>query len=59
MVIQVLCVILVLAFPQIAMWFPQWLEAGDRMAVPALKEDSTDSAIERDRLEAGDSYKSE
>ena len=34
MVIQCVCVVLVLAFPQIAMWFPQWLEAGDRMAVP-------------------------
>jgi tripartite ATP-independent transporter DctM subunit len=27
MVIQVLCVILVLAFPAIAMWFPGWLQA--------------------------------
>src|SRR5436190_3289 len=35
MVIQCLCVALVLIFPGIAMWFPQWLEAGDRMAVPA------------------------
>jgi hypothetical protein len=34
MVIQCLCVALVLIFPQIAMWFPEWLQAGDRMAVP-------------------------
>ena len=27
MVIQVLCVILVLIFPAIAMWFPNWLQA--------------------------------
>jgi hypothetical protein len=27
MVIQVLCVILVLIFPAIAMWFPGWLQA--------------------------------
>ena len=40
MVIQVICVVLVLAFPQIAMWFPQWLEQGDRMAVPVQKEDA-------------------
>jgi tripartite ATP-independent transporter DctM subunit len=26
MVIQVICVVLVLAFPQIAMWFPNWLD---------------------------------
>src|SRR5204863_7830722 len=35
MVIQVLCVVLVLIFPGIAMWFARWLEAGDRMAVTA------------------------
>jgi TRAP-type mannitol/chloroaromatic compound transport system permease large subunit len=53
MVIQVLCVVLVLVFPQIAMWFPQWLEAGDRMAHPAqgIGEDPVDSG----ELEAGDS----
>jgi tripartite ATP-independent transporter DctM subunit len=51
MVIQCLCVALVLIFPQVAMWFPQWLEAGDRMAVPALREDVPESSS----LEAGDS----
>jgi hypothetical protein len=41
MVIQVICVVLVLIFPQIAMWFPNWLQArlkAERMRseVPAL-----------------------
>jgi tripartite ATP-independent transporter DctM subunit len=49
MVIQCLCVALVLLFPQIAMWFPQWLESGDRLAAPALKDEETDSSsLERD-----------
>ncbi len=39
MVIQCICVALVLAFPGIAMWFPEWLQAGDRMAVPAQRVD--------------------
>ena len=51
MVIQCLCVALVLVFPQIAMWFPQWLEAGDRMATPALKDDQVPDSHD---LEAGD-----
>ena len=53
MVIQCLCVVLVLAFPQIAMWFPEWLEAGDRMATPLQKDDDDGSAT-RQSLEAGD-----
>jgi tripartite ATP-independent transporter DctM subunit len=41
MVIQVICVVLVLIFPQIAMWFPNWLQArmkAERMRgeVPAV-----------------------
>ena len=36
------------------MWFPQWLEAGDRMAVRALPEDAVESGALRDSLEAGD-----
>ena len=52
MVIQCLCVALVLIFPQIAMWFPQWLQEGDRMAVPALPGD--ESQDNRRSLEAGD-----
>jgi tripartite ATP-independent transporter DctM subunit len=51
MVLQVLCVALVLIFPQIAMWFPQWLEAGDRMATPAQRVDEPAGPPE---LEAGD-----
>jgi tripartite ATP-independent transporter DctM subunit len=51
MVIQVLCVALVLAFPGIAMWFPEWLREGDRMAVPAQSGDEPTGAPE---LEAGD-----
>jgi len=53
MVIQCLCVALVLIFPQIAMWFPEWLQEGDRMAVPALPGDQ--SQDNRRSLEAGDS----
>jgi tripartite ATP-independent transporter DctM subunit len=53
MVIQVMCVVLVLVFPQIAMWFPQWLEAGDRMAVPVEKEDRVVPAGPNS-LDAGD-----
>ncbi|HJY76561.1 MAG TPA: TRAP transporter large permease subunit [Burkholderiales bacterium] len=51
MVIQVLCVVVVLAFPGIAMWFPDWLKEGDRMAVPALPGDAVDNTPS---LEAGD-----
>jgi tripartite ATP-independent transporter DctM subunit len=51
MVIQCVCVVLVLAFPQIAMWFPQWLEAGDRMAVPAQAGELPESrSLETDEL---------
>ena len=50
MVIQCLCVALVLIFPGIAMWFPQWLEAGDRMATPAQDVDQSQVPS----LEAGD-----
>ena len=55
MVIQCICVALVLIFPGIAMWFPGWLEAGDRMAVPA--QGPVDQSSERNRLEAGDEWK--
>jgi tripartite ATP-independent transporter DctM subunit len=53
MVIQVICVVLVLVFPQIAMWFPQWLEQGDRLAVPVQKEDAVVPAGPN-LLDAGD-----
>ena len=50
MVIQCLCVALVLIFPGIAMWFPNWLQEGDRMATPALPRDEQPAAdpLERD-----------
>jgi tripartite ATP-independent transporter DctM subunit len=60
MVIQVLCVVTVLAFPQIAMWFPTWLKEGDRMAAPAApqtQEEKADEGNTRDSLEAGDEMK--
>jgi TRAP-type mannitol/chloroaromatic compound transport system permease large subunit len=53
MVIQVICVALVLVFPDIAMWFPKWLEAGDRMAVPAQEQIEPPDH----RLEEGDEVK--
>jgi hypothetical protein len=53
MVIQVLCVVLVLVFPKIAMWFPDWLEEGDRMAVP-LQVDDKEEGVDNHALEAGD-----
>src|ERR1044071_7065538 len=56
MVIQCLCVALVLIFPQIAMWFPEWLQEGDRMAVPALPNDGVDNTPS---LEAGDALTSD
>jgi tripartite ATP-independent transporter DctM subunit len=39
MVIQVIAVALVLIFPQIAMWFPNWLQ--ERMKAERLKEESS------------------
>jgi tripartite ATP-independent transporter DctM subunit len=56
MVIQCLCVALVLVFPDIAMWFPKWLEAGDRMAVP-VQQDEQEAPADMDALEAGDALK--
>jgi hypothetical protein len=53
MVIQCICVALVLIFPGIAMWFPKWLEEGDRMAVPAK---DVEEAPDR-RLEEGDALR--
>ena len=38
MVIQVICVVLVLAFPQIAMWFPHWLDERRKAARSAQVE---------------------
>lgn len=52
MVIQVICVVLALAFPRIAMWFPEWLREGDRMSHPAQWIE--EGASGEDALEAGD-----
>ena len=57
MVIQVICVVLVLAFPGIAMWFPNWLQEGDRMATPALPADP--AADDANKLEKGDGMATE
>jgi len=47
MVIQVICVVLVLAFPQIAMWFPTWLQ--DRVKAERVRDAAED---EKRALEA-------
>ena len=51
MVIQVICVALVLIFPSIAMWFPNWLQEGDRMATPAEPPTPDDEQPTGDLLE--------
>jgi tripartite ATP-independent transporter DctM subunit len=49
--IQVIAVVLVLAFPQIAMWLPNALQdAPPSVVIPA----GTEDAVERDALEKGD-----
>ena len=50
MVIQVICVVLVLAFPQIAMWLPEALKEKPTAAAPLNAEQRGDV----DALEAGD-----
>jgi len=47
MVIQVICVALVLAFPQIAMWFPNWLQ--ERVKAERVRDAAAD---EKSALEA-------
>ena len=54
--IQVICVALVLAFPGIAMWLPNWLEEGPP-EVPYVP--GSEDAAERDVLERGDSYRTD
>ena len=54
--IQCIAVVLVLAFPGIAMWLPNWLEeAPPAVVVPA----GTEDAAERDALEERDSLKAD
>jgi hypothetical protein len=43
MVIQVICVALVLVFPQIAMWFPNWLN--ERIKAERMKDQSRAPAM--------------
>jgi TRAP-type mannitol/chloroaromatic compound transport system permease large subunit len=54
MVIQVICVVLVIVFPQIAMWFPNWLTQGDRLNRSVAEEPATRVVEKRPALEAGD-----
>ena len=54
MVIQVICVVLVIVFPQIAMWFPNWLTEGDRLNKSVAEEPATRVVEKRPALEAGD-----
>jgi tripartite ATP-independent transporter DctM subunit len=56
MVIQVIAVVLVLAFPGIAMWLPEALMEQPSPGAAAFTGES--SAAERDSLEAGDSLES-
>jgi len=56
MVIQVICVALVMAFPQIAMWFPNWLQErvkAERMReAPETDKESTEADDKREAAEA-------
>jgi hypothetical protein len=54
--IQVIAVVLVLAFPGIAMWLPNWLEEAPPAAVYTP---GSEDAVERDELEAGDTLKAD
>jgi tripartite ATP-independent transporter DctM subunit len=54
--IQCIAVVLVLAFPQIAMWLPEALQDEPGAAAPAVPESEAGA---RDTLEAGDEFKSE
>jgi tripartite ATP-independent transporter DctM subunit len=54
MVIQCIAVALVLLFPGIAMWLPDWLEDADHAAAPLTPGEAGSSAQSRDLLEQGD-----
>jgi hypothetical protein len=43
MVIQCICVVLVLAFPSIAMWFPNWLQERRKLERTSLHENPAPS----------------
>jgi len=60
MVIQCIAVALVLLFPGIAMWLPDWLEEQDRIemrASPPTPAEMDQSGEHRDELESGDAYR--
>ena len=57
MVIQCIAVALVLVFPGIAMWLPDWLEAHEAATAPLAPAEAGQSEADRNSLEAGDQYK--
>jgi hypothetical protein len=62
MVIQCIAVALVLLFPAIAMWLPDWLEEQDRIqmrANPPTASEQERSHGDRDELEKGDTDEGE
>ncbi len=62
MVIQCIAVALVLLFPAIAMWLPDWLEERDRIqmrANPPTASEQDRSHGDRDELEKGDADEGE
>ena len=54
MVIQVIAVVLVLSFPGIAMWFPDWMDSGERVMAPLNPEEEATSKASGATLESGD-----
>jgi len=59
MVIQCLAVALVLAFPGIAMWLPDWLEAHTHIEAPLSPAEAGQSESDRHSLERGDELEPE
>ena len=54
MVIQCIAVALVVAFPAIAMWLPEWLEGTEHPPAPLAPDEARSSERSRDWLEEGD-----
>ncbi|MFM9884022.1 MAG: TRAP transporter large permease subunit [Burkholderiales bacterium] len=54
MVIQVIAVVLVLSFPGIAMWLPDWMDSGERVMAPLNPEEEATSKASGVTLEGGD-----
>ncbi len=59
MVIQVIAVVLVLSFPGIAMWFPDWMDSGERVMAPLNPEEEATSNASGVTLESGDTMPAE